>query len=111
MGQIRHGGSIKDFVKYTFLYGRYDTDPIIIDIAETDDHVDSTRNEYDVKAYTRSRMIIIVNWVLVMLCLISFFLMIYLIVILEKDIPHIIQNTFSLTLGYFGSAFINFLEK
>jgi hypothetical protein len=106
-----------DFFKYTFL-GKIvleKPDAIIETIeAEPPDRVLRTRDEYLnlEETRTRSKIVISINIILGIICLSSFFFIIfYLLVNTDKAIPEIIQNTFFTTLGYFGSAFISFTEK
>jgi hypothetical protein len=59
----------------------------------------------------RNKLIITINWVLVIVCIISFsFLIAYLLLYPDKPVPDIIQNAFFTTLGWFGGALSSFFQ-
>jgi hypothetical protein len=60
----------------------------------------------------RNRIIIQINRLVGFICLASFaFIIVYTFTNPDRKIPDIIQNTFSMTLGYFVSSLITFLER
>ena len=82
------------------------------------DSADVKINKVDVESgdevdqSVKIKIILIVNWLLAVVCLLSFLMIIYITLYdPNKEVPDLIQNAFTLTLGYMGSAYINFTEK
>lgn len=70
------------------------------------------KNSNSVVQKTKCQMIIIINAILSIVCISSFvYIIVFTILYRDCKIPDIIQNTFSLTLGYFASALLTFIEK
>ena len=103
---------IVDFFVYTFL-GRVRESEPSIEIAEiSEDDSTSPAVRLNIRDQTRSKLIILINWVLMLVCILSFaVIIIYSLFFRDESIPDIIQSTFSLTLGWFGSALVTFLES
>lgn len=106
-----------EFFRYTFLGETAITSDAVIETIDAEPSERSLKPkdpEYTMleEARTRSKIVVSINIILGIICLSSFFFIIfYLLVHTDKDIPEIIQNTFFTTLGYFGSAFISFTER
>ncbi|MDZ8222546.1 hypothetical protein [Nostoc sp. ChiVER01] len=103
---------IIDFFKYTFL-GEVRESESSIEIAElSEDNSSLSEVGLSFRDYTRSKIIILINWVLMIVCLSCFVvIIIYSLFLRSEKIPDIIQNTFSLSLGWFGSSLVTFLES
>ncbi len=59
----------------------------------------------------RLRMVLGMNWIVSAVCISSFVgVMVFAFLYPAEDVPDVIQNAFSVTLGYFVSAVVSFLE-
>ena len=75
----------------------------------------STSNENeDINSHLlkeRSKIILLINRVIAFICVASFIVIIVISLSFDnKPIPEILQNSFSITLGYYGSALMSYLE-
>ncbi len=113
---------VADFLRYTFL-GKLNkqAQPTAYEDVEAVDE-ETIEGDLTGKADTtyrdrsedllRKKIIIQINRLVGFICLVSFvFIIVYTFIRPDKQIPDIIQNTFSMTLGYFVSALIAFLER
>jgi len=57
-----------------------------------------------------AKAILQINKIVAIICVLSF-IAIIVFPMIKVTLPEVISNTFSMTLGYFGSALITFLEK
>jgi hypothetical protein len=88
------------------------TNTDIIEMAELSVEDARVNSSAPLAESARIQLIININRLVSFVFIISF---IYIVIVSffkpMQKIPDIIQNTFSLTLGYFGSALITFLEN
>lgn len=100
-----------DFIRFTFIE-RNMTNTDIIEMAELSVEDARVNSSAPLAESARIQLIININRLVSFVFIISF---IYIVIVSffkpMQKIPDIIQNTFSLTLGYFGSALITFLEN
>jgi hypothetical protein len=106
---------IKDFFTDTFIH-RMDYDKVVqIDEITPIDKTSSKvkkKNESHFEENTISTLLIHINRILSIVCILSFIIIIvYALAKPNERLPDIISNTFSITLGYFGSAFMSFFER
>jgi hypothetical protein len=110
---------MKEFFSYLFL--RRPSRDIDTDTAESVDVVDfSTDPEAHGEGprqpseddLLRNRIIVQINRIIGFICIASFiFILWYAAARSGGEVPDTIKNTFSMTLGYFVSALITFLER
>ena len=112
---------IANFLKYTFagksairkLSAPAEDFQIVDEIThqDTSGH-DPLKQSQESAILIRHRIIIQINRLVGVVCLGSFiFIIIHPFTQADKDIPETIQNAFSMTLGYFVSALVSFVEK
>jgi hypothetical protein len=99
------------FYKYMFL-GIQEVPERITDINSIEIQRESTEATTTISnEQARIQLINKINWLLMVVCGISFLvIIIYVIFYPGKSIPDIIQNTFSITLGWFGGALGTFFQ-
>ena len=109
---------VTDFLSDTFVQRRPKVDEVISidEITPTEPTKSSgskaPRQTSRLEDRTTSSVIIQINRLLGAICILSFVaIILYPIINSTLKIPDVIPNTFSMTLGYFGSALLTYLER
>ncbi len=110
--------SIKSYLFsfYNFLFSYSKCNPLdilqVYEVDVTDSRNSKNNNSATINAITKRKVVVLINITFAIICLITFGIICYYCILLPNhDIPEFLQNTFMLTLGYYGSAFLTFFEK
>ena len=95
------------FLKFAFL-GKIPSTRPIVDIDESflepTNQINTNADESS-QDQIKNQLIIKINWLLMIVCAVSFgFIIIYPLIYPDKAVPDIIQNAFFTTLGWFGGV-------
>ncbi|MCG8368811.1 MAG: hypothetical protein MJA27_36440 [Pseudanabaenales cyanobacterium] len=85
---------------------------LIVPVEEVVVDPDAESNQqHTSREQVRNKLILMINRVLVVVCCVSFFVIIvYSFIYPDKSVPDIIQNSFFTTLGWFGGALGTFFQ-